>query len=128
MGLGNRHGQGAVAVPTPKIEAFRPYLHGEKAVDLQTLLAKPKLPGRAVGGRMKYWGRRILDSARPGVRFGAAIDGLQKLQANVVVFAVLRKMTDDPFRIPIQGIYADAISDAELRTDYAPARASAASR
>ncbi len=128
MGLGNRHGHGAVAVPTPKVEAFRPYLHGETAVDLQTLLAKPKLPGRAVGGRLKYWGRRILDSAKPGVRFGAAIDGLQKLQANVVVFAVLRKMTDEPFRIPIQGIYADAISDAELRTDYAPARASAASR
>ena len=128
IGLGNRRGYGAVAVPEPKVEAFTPYFRGEKSVELRTLLAKPKLPGRAPGGRIKYWGRRILESAKPGVRFGVSIDGLQKIQTNVLVFAVLRKMKDNPFRVPIQGIYADAISDAELRTDYEPAQASTAAQ
>ena len=43
-----------------------------------------------------------------------------------MVFAVLRKVSQEPFRIPIRGIYADAISNADLRADYDPARAATA--
>ena len=128
MGLGNRRGYGSVAVPRPEVEAFEAYLHDETAVDLATLMAKPKLPGRPLTSKLKYWGLRLVEASRPAVRFGTAIDRLQHIQANVVVFAILRKINDAPFRFPIQGIYEDAISDAELRSDYERTETIAASQ
>ena len=78
------------------------------------------------GRRIKYWGRRILGTSKPGQRFGAVLGWLQRSHHNVMVFAILRKVSQEPFRIPIQGIYADAISNADLRADYDPARAATA--
>lgn len=126
LGLGNRLGHGAIATPAPEDEAAAPVLHTERRVALRTLLADPKLPGRGAGRRIKYWCRRILSTSNPGQRFGAVLGWLQRSHHNVLVFAVLRKVSGEPFRVPIQGIYADAISSADLRADYDPARSATA--
>lgn len=124
LGLGNRHGQGAFALPAPEEEAAAMSLEvlpAARWLDLATLLAEPKLAGPGLGRRLARRVRRWRGVLRPGDRLAAAIEWLQRSHRNLLVFAVLRKLADTPFRVPIQGLYAGALSDPELRARYAPA-------
>jgi hypothetical protein len=90
---------------------FAPPVHSCREVDLETLLGRAKFARAAL---------RPFRSADPGVRLERAIAYLRRSHPDLVVFAVLRKLLEARFRLPIQGIYSHAISDPELRANYLP--------
>jgi hypothetical protein len=77
-----------------------------------------KHPRSALSARARRLGRRIVGAAGPQPELRGAIARLQRTHGEPVVFAVMRKLADTPFRVPIQDVHSGAISAPEIRSDY----------
>ena len=126
LGVGNRLGHAVMSRPDVEETVFAPPLHSCREIDLATLLSRVKFARSALSPRLARFGLRIFGAASPSTRFDGAIAHLRRTHGELVVFAVMRKVADTPFRLPIQGIYSGAISDPEMRTDYLPPEAQGA--
>lgn len=122
LGVGNRLGHAVMCRPDVEATVFAPPLHSCREIDLGAILSRVKYTRSALWHQLERFGRSIVGSARPSARFDRAIAHLRRTHGELVVFSVMRKVADAAFRLPIQDIYSDAISDPELRSDYLRAR------
>jgi len=118
LGVGNRLGHAVMCRPGVEGTVFEPPLHSCREIDLEAILSRVKFARSTLSSRFEGLGRRIFGTPSPSARLDGAIAHLCRTHGELVVFAVMRKVADTAFRLPIQGIYSDAISDPEVRADY----------
>ena len=118
LGVGNRLGHAVMSRPDAEEPIFAPPLHSCREVDVATILSRVKIARSALLPRLQRLRLRTFGAASPSTRLEAEVARLRKTHGELVVFAVMRKLADTAFRLPIQGIYSGAISDPELRADY----------
>ncbi|HEY8152851.1 MAG TPA: hypothetical protein VII72_01845 [Myxococcota bacterium] len=120
LGIGSRLGHAVISRPDAEEPLFAPPLHSCREVDPATILGRVKAERSALLPRLGRFGRRIFRGESPSRGLSSAISQLHRTHGKLVVFAVMRKLADGAFRPPIQGRYADAISDPGIRIDYLP--------
>ena len=113
LGVSNRDGHGLLAPGTPAVRDGRPILARETRVSIGVLMSEAKTLARGPRGWLKRFAGK--PEAR---RFGAEIRRLQRTNPKLLSFALLRKTTDSPFQMPIQGIYEEDVEDAGLQSEY----------
>ena len=109
IGLSNRQAHGVELAGMPL-----PMLKNGRKVNRAVLTSRMRFPRLGLG----WFGDRKSRSD-PGYVLGSAIAETIGRGKNVQVFAVLRKTADQPFRAPVQSIYAEDIADPTLRVAYA---------
>ena len=119
MGVGTRTGYGIVAVPREAEEEVPTLLMEEQRVDLGLLLAEAKPPKRGMKGTLIGKLKTIVRHSDAGLQFHAALRRLQRRRPKLMLFVLMRKLKDAPFRVPMQMRYAGDISDTALREEYA---------
>ncbi len=121
VGLGHREGYGVIADPGSNGERLPSFLLEDRRMDLKDIFAGARigLPGR-FGGIISSI-RRSLGSSTGRNPIGEMVVEYEKRFRNVVVFAVMRKLSDAEFRSPFQEHYVEAISDPKISDDYAAA-------
>jgi hypothetical protein len=117
LGLAHRRGIGALAEPDPDAEILPPFLIQGNRIGLQDMLWEGALTARRAPLKRRLRGRH---SGTPDGRAGAAqrIVRMAETHARLLVLAVMRKLTDQPFRLPFQSLYAGAISAPQIRSAY----------
>ncbi len=114
LGVGSRTGHGFLAVPPHSPETIPEMLLQEKRVPLRWLLAGAKPPKATLLDQLGFFFRPRDD----GRRFHRALRTLQKRRPKLLLFAIMRKLEDSPFKTPIQLRYADDIDDDTLAAEY----------
>lgn len=105
LGVATRNGKGIVA-RSEESEAAGPILLDESPVPLNVLLSEAKARQPGLKGLLKRF------TGKPeSRRFGRLLRGLQGDKQNLLLFSILRKQQDAPFKTPIQGIYAGVVDD-----------------
>lgn len=125
LGIANRYGAGVLFTPPDQGTDFAALLPDMKPVELGTLLSDVKNTRQTGWQGFKKRLKRIGREPKPGERFNESITRLQEADKNLLVFALLRKQSEEAFELPIQGLYAEAIDDSQLRTDYSAPKAAA---
>jgi hypothetical protein len=106
-----------IAAPDPDAETMPPFLLEEDRVDLQDVLWEGALTARRGSLRRRL---RALLSGTNERRVDAMprIVQIAETHGRLLLVAVMRKLTDQPFRVPFQGLYAEAISAPQIRSAY----------
>lgn len=114
LGVGARTGHGVVSVPPRSPERVPQMLLDETRVDLATLLAEAR-PAKA--GLLAQLAFR-LRPANEGRAFARTLRRVQRHKPGLLLFAILRKLTDAPFQTPIQMRYQDDVMDPKMQQEY----------
>jgi hypothetical protein len=114
IGVGARTGHGILAVPPGSPERVPEMLLDERRVDLGMLLSEAKPPRSSLMDRLAF----RLRPANEGRAFARHLEMLQRHKPGLLLFAILRKLEDRPFRTPIQTRYSGDIQDAALQREY----------
>jgi hypothetical protein len=129
IGFANRKGYGVIGRAGEADEAMpitqRPVLLNANSIPLSDMLGKPDAREASLTGRIQRAALRLAGlgkDKRPTSR--ALTRALARTQRRtptrkLLVFAVLEKCGDEPFRTPFQGIYSADIADAEMQEQYA---------
>jgi len=114
MGVGARTGHGFLAVPPHSEEPIPEMLLDERRVPLRWLLAGAKPPKATLLDQLGFYFRPQDD----GRRFHRELRRLQRKRPKLLLFAIMRKLEDAPFKTPIQLRYAEDIGDESLAREY----------
>jgi hypothetical protein len=117
LALAHRRGVGVLAEPDSAVETLPAFLIHRDRVTLQEVLWEGSLSAKrdSLGWRL----RERLSGTRRGRTDGARrIARIAESGRRLLVVAVLRKLIDQPFRVPFQGLYIDAISAPNIRSTY----------
>ena len=110
LALAHRRGTGVMAEIDSKHDHLPSFLLEEKRIALPGMLMGAKFGPKGYLAPLKRWRNRLIGSRHLPNRLGAAIAELGAHE-KVMVVAVLRRLTDAPFRLPIQTLYAEDFSD-----------------
>ena len=113
LGVATRTGLGFLAAPEGNQESLPLLLRENRLVPLTLILSGAKLPKAGFKGLVA----RVMPTNERR-RFHAEIRRLQHDRPNLLVFAILRKVEDSPFRFPIQTRYSADIASEELQREY----------
>ena len=118
LGLANRRGFGVMATPEAGSEHLSDFLLEGDSISLSAMLGKARFELKGRYPLLKKLRRRLLGRGRVGNDLGDAVHSLDTQYKNVLIVAVLRKLKDEPFQLPIQTLYADDFSDPQMRSKY----------
>ncbi len=113
QGVATRFGRGILAQP-PGGAALPELLAQREDIPMSRILASAKLSKTGFIGT-------LIGRLRPkdeGRKYAAALRRLSKERPNLLTFAVLRKTSDDAFKMPIQTRYEDALGTEALQQEY----------
>lgn len=119
LGFAHRRGSGAIADLDGMSDTIPTFLLEERRMALAEILGKAKFDSKGRHPVLKKWRHRLLGAKNPGNTLGNVIDELAIRFKNVLVVAVMRKAADQPFQPPIQTLYADDFSNADMQSTYA---------
>lgn len=114
LGVATRTGLGFLSAPQRNEGTLPLLLKENRFVPLSLILSGAKLPKAGFKGLLAR-----LPRADEGRRFHAEILRLLHDRPNLLVFAILCKEKDDPFRVPLQTRYAADIASEDLQGEYA---------
>lgn len=122
LGFADRDGHGCVASPSNTIPP--PLLRREDRVPLRMMLGRTAL----VEAQLRRFFPRIKQEVKQRLQLGTPLTGAAGLSwrlqpylrrnIDLMAFAIMRKTSDEPFRVPIQEKYLDALQDTAMRADY----------
>ena len=118
LALANRNAIGVRAQLEPGAERLPDFLLESTSISLAAMLGKARFDTKGRHPLFKKLRRRLLGRGRAGNELGDAVHSLDQHFKNVLIVAVLRKTSEDPFQAPIQRLYADDFSDSEMRSRY----------
>jgi hypothetical protein len=122
LALAHRRGTGVMAEIDRKHDRLPSFLLEERRIALPGLLMGAKFGPKGHLAPLKRWRNRLIGSQHLPNPLGEVIAELGTHE-KVMVVAVLRRLTDAPFRLPIQTLYAEDFSDPKMRSGYAVADA-----
>jgi hypothetical protein len=118
LGLAHRRGTGVMAEIAGEHDRLPPFLLEERRIALPSILMGAKFGPKGQFAPLKRWRNRLIGARQLPNPLGEVIAELGTHE-KILVVAVLRRLTDAPFRLPIQTLYAEDFSDPEMRSGYA---------
>ncbi|MDJ0942200.1 MAG: hypothetical protein QNJ30_01955 [Kiloniellales bacterium] len=118
LALANRRGAGVATELDGGAEKLPSFLLEGGSISLSTMLGKARFENERRYPLLKRLRRGLLGRGRSGNELGDVIHSLVRRFKNVLIVAVLRKVSDEAFQPPIQTLYADDFSDPEMQSGY----------